>query len=64
MTPKQCRVKSRMTEQQIADLIGITLKDYLYYERNPEKMPLFIARLFSNVVRVSIDDIFFIANSN
>lgn len=64
MTPKQCRVKSRMSEQQIADLIGITLKDYLYYESNPEEMPLFVARLFSNAVRVSIDDIFFSANSN
>ena len=64
MTMKQCRRKASMSIETIAKRIGITKNRYIFYEKNPELTPVNVALLFSLVVNVPVDDIFFAHHSN
>lgn len=59
MTVRECRKKKHMSCETIATKMGISVEKYKLYERNPGNMPANLAILFSIIVGVSYDDIFF-----
>ena len=64
MTMKQCRKRAGMSTDMISKRMGLTKNRYIFYEKNPELTPVSIAILFSLVVNVPVDDIFFVIHSN
>lgn len=59
MTIKECRIKCGMTPREVATKLKISLQDYLDYETNPSMMPINIAMMFSAIVGISCNNIFF-----
>lgn len=63
-TPKQARLHSGKTQAEIADGLGVCLATYRKLEENPEKMTIAHAKMFSHIVGISINSIFFTENSS
>ena len=59
MTVKECRKKSGLSITDVARKLGITWMEYIYYENNSHNMPVDVALLFSNIVNVPYNNIFF-----
>lgn len=64
MTLKECREERNLSTTQIAKKMGITGKQYVFYENNPEEIPADLAISFASIVERHIDDIFFTHHSN
>ena len=64
ITMKQARVGANMTQQQVADELGVHVQTYMRMENNPEDVTIKQGKTFSEIVGVRFEDIFFINNSN
>ncbi len=64
ITMKQARVGAEMTQQQVADRMGVHVQTYQRMENNPEDVTIRQGKSFSEIVGVRFEDIFFINNSN
>ena len=64
MSIKQCRQACKLSIGSIANTLGITPEEYMFYEDCPEETPIDIALKFSNIVGVPYDNIFFGSHSN
>lgn len=59
MTVKECRIGRGLSIQEMALQLGVHKNKYKYYEKFPNKVPVHIAKLFSIIVHVPLDEIFF-----
>ena len=64
ITMKQARVGADMTQQQVADRLGVHVQTYQRMENNPEDVTIRQGKSFSEIVGVRFEDIFFINTSN
>ncbi|MDH6675772.1 DNA-binding XRE family transcriptional regulator [Paenibacillus sp. LBL] len=63
ITPRQARLLSDMSQKQIANLLGVHRHTYMKWERNADEMPVGKARVFSEIVGMPVDEIFFSRHS-
>ena len=63
MTIKECRKRIGFSKEKMAAFMNITTDEYARYEKNPECMPVYMAIIFSNIVGISYDNIFFDCDS-
>lgn len=64
ITMKMARVGVNLTQQKIAELMGIHVQTYAKYEHNPGLMSVAEAKIFCGIVGKTFDDISFSSNSN
>ncbi len=64
ITMKQARVGADMTQQQVADRLGVHVQTYQRMENNPEDISIKQAKNFADIVGVNFEDIFFGKHSN
>lgn len=64
ITMKQARVGANMTQQDVADKMGVHVQTYMRMENNPEDVTIKQGKLFSHIVGTRFEDIFFSDNSN
>lgn len=60
---KQARQYAGLTQVQVAQKLGISRDSYRKIEISPETASIAIAKKFSEVVGIPIDQIFFAGNS-
>lgn len=63
LTPKQARLLRDLTQQEVADLLGVHRQTYMKWENRPDEIPVGKAKEFSKIVGVSVDNIFFNSDS-
>lgn len=63
LTMKQARVPTKLSQQQMADLLEVHRHTYMKWEKNPDTIPLGKAKKFSEIVKVQMDEIFFVSES-
>ena len=56
---RELRLKEKLTQKEIAEIIGITQRAYQNYERGRRTPSLETAQKLSNIFMVSIEEIFF-----
>lgn len=61
---KMARVGANLTQQQLADEMGIHVQTYAKMENNPGSMTIDESKLFARIVGVPWSDIFFDIDSN
>lgn len=59
ITMKMARVGASLTQQEMADKMGIHVQTYAKMEKNPEDVSIKDANLFSEIVGISVSQIFF-----
>jgi len=59
LTLKQHRVIRDITQEQMAEKIGVHRNTYVNWEENPENISIKNANKFATSLGISIDDIFF-----
>lgn len=59
LTMKQARVGAEMTQQQVADSLGVHVQTYQRMENNPEDISIKQGKKFADIVGVNFEDIFF-----
>ncbi|WP_068773449.1 helix-turn-helix transcriptional regulator [Paenibacillus sp. FJAT-26967] len=59
LSPRQARELCGLSQQQVADRLGVPRQTYMKWERNANEMPLDKAKEFSEIVGIRIDEIFF-----
>ncbi len=64
ITMKMARVGANMTQQEVADAMGMHVNTYARFEKDPESISIEDAKKFSKIVNVNCTDIFFSNNSN
>ena len=64
MTMKMARVGAGLTQQQVADKMGIHVQTYLKMEKASDGVTIREAKLFSEIVGVAWSEIFFGNESN
>lgn len=64
MTMKMARVGANLTQQEIADKMGIHVQTYSKMENDSESVTIREAKQFSEIVGVAWTDIFFGSESN
>lgn len=64
ITMKQARVGANMTQQQVADRLGVHVQTYQRMEQNPQDVTIKQGKAFSAIVGYSFEDIFFTSDSN
>lgn len=64
ITMKQARVGANMTQQAVADALGVHVQTYQRMENNPEDVTIRQGKHFAEVVGVRFEDIFFSKDSN
>ena len=62
-TLKQARQYAGYTQREMANILGISRDVYRKLEQHPEKTSIELAKKFSAVVGIGIDQIFFADNS-
>lgn len=63
LTLKQARLFSELSQEELANLLGVHRQTYMKWEKKPEEMPMGKAVEFCRIVKVSIDEIFFTLDS-
>ncbi|MBQ1296511.1 MAG: helix-turn-helix transcriptional regulator [Clostridiales bacterium] len=58
ITMKVARVGAGLTQQEVADKLGVHVQTYTKYEAHNGEMPLKIAKRFADIVGVDFADIF------
>lgn len=61
---KMARVGANLTQQQLADEMGVHVQTYAKMENSPDTMTIQEAKLFSKIVNVPCTEIFFDKDSN
>ena len=64
ITMKQARVGADMTQQQVADRLGVHVQTYQRMENNPEDISIKQGKNFADIVGVNFEDICFGKHSN
>ena len=64
ITMKMARVGANLTQQEVADIMGIHVQTYMKMEKNPEEVSIKDAKRFSKIVGVPWSDIFFDKDRN
>lgn len=64
ITMKQARVGANLTQQQVADRLGVHVQTYQRMEQNPQDVTIKQGKQFSEIVGYDFEDIFFDSNSN
>lgn len=64
ITMKQARVGADMTQQQVADRMGVHVQTYQRMEQNPQDVTIKQGKRFSEIVGCNFEDVFFDSNSN
>lgn len=64
MTMKMARVGADLSQQQVADKMGIHVNTYSKMEKDSEGVTIREAKLFADIVGVPWTEIFFGSNSN
>jgi DNA-binding XRE family transcriptional regulator len=59
ISPKQARVLCDLTQQEVANQLGVHRQTYMNWERNADEMPVGMAKQFSKIVGRGVDEIFF-----
>ena len=59
VSPRQARILCDLTQQDVADGLGVHRQTYMNWERNPDEMPVGKAKEFSKLVKRGVDEIFF-----
>lgn len=59
LSVKQARLLSDLTQQAIAEKLGVHRQTYMRWELNPDEMPVGKAKEFSTIVKRNVDEIFF-----
>ena len=59
LTMKQARVGAEMTQQQVADSLGVHVQTYQRMENNPEDISIKQGKKFADIVGVNFEDIFY-----
>lgn len=64
ITMKMARIGAGMTQQDVADAMGIHVQTYARLEKNPEDISIGDSRLFASIVEIPWADISFVSDSN
>lgn len=64
ITMKQARVGAEMTQQQVADKMGVHVQTYQRMEQNPQDVTIKQGKRFSEIVGCNFEDVFFGVCSN
>ena len=56
---RKARIMARYTQQQVADLMGVSRPTYRKLEENPELMTFSDAKQLADIFGMSVQDIFF-----
>ena len=64
LTMKQARIGVDMTQQEIADKMGVHVQTYQRMENHPEDVTIKQANEFAKIVGLKFEDIFFGSKSN
>lgn len=59
ISPRQARILSDLSQQEVAAYLGVHRQTYMKWERNPDEMPVGKAKKFSQLVEKDVDQIFF-----
>ena len=55
---KALRIEKKMTQQQVADALGLNSVTYLRYEKGQRQMPLELLPMIADLFDVSLDYLF------
>lgn len=58
-TMKQARMLKELSQQKMAELMGVHRHTYIKWERTPDLIPLGMAKKFAEIVKLKLDEIFF-----
>lgn len=61
---KAARVNKNMTQQQIADKMGVHVQTYAKMEKDSDNMTIAEAKQFAEIVGMALSDVFFGKDSN
>ena len=64
VTMKMARIGKNLTQQEVADILGIHVTTYAKMEKNPEEVSIKDAKRFADIVGIPATDIFFGSNRN
>lgn len=64
LTMKMARVGANLTQQEVADKMGIHVQTYAKMENDSDSVTIADAKLFSSIVNVGWTDIFFGTDRN
>lgn len=64
VTMKQARVGADMTQQEVADKLGVHVQTYQRMESHPGDVTIKQGKNFAEIVGLRFDDIFFDTDSN
>lgn len=65
ITPKMARVGANLTQIEIAEKLGVHPQTYAAFEKHPDKMSVGMAKRFSDIVGIDMDELDFSThNSN
>lgn len=63
-TVSEARRYRDLTQEEVAEYMGISRSSYIYLEKNPEKMTIERARKFSDAVDIPIENIIFLSDNS
>ncbi len=63
LTLKDARRRALMTQEEVAERLGVSKSAYRWYERNPGKMKVDKAYRFAKLCGLTIDDLTFTKES-
>ena len=61
---KMARIGKGLTQQEVADILGVHVTTYAKMEKNPEEVSIKDAKRFADIVGIPATDIFFGSNRN
>jgi DNA-binding XRE family transcriptional regulator len=60
-SPKQARLISDLSQEQVANKLGVHVQTYRKWEKTPDEMPVGTAKQFAEIVKLPVDEIFFVS---
>lgn len=63
-TLRQARVGMNLTQQDIATKMGVHVQTYARMEKHPEDMTMKEAAIFSDIVKLPIEELIFLPNNS
>lgn len=61
---KVARIEADMSQQEMAEKMGVHVQTYAKLEKNPDMMTIDDAKLFASIVGRDVSDLFFADDSN
>jgi len=59
VTLKQARLLADMSQAKVAEELGVHRHTYMSWEKNPDAMPIGVAKKFAQLTGFTVDRIFF-----